>query len=107
QIKTTLLNLELKRTELLSKFTPDYRPVQEVEAEIAQAREALEKAERTPSREETTDRDNTHEWLVGELARARAELSTLQARLAANSEIVKTYREHVRHLNETDRKSVV
>jgi len=101
QMKTTLLNLELKRTELLSKFTPEYRPVQEVEAQIAQAREALENAERNPSREETTDRDNTHEWLVGELARSRAELSTLQARLAANSEIVKTYREQVRRLNET------
>ncbi len=101
QMKTTLLNLELKRTELLSKFNPEYRPVQEVEAQIAQAREALENAERNPSREETTDRDNTHEWLVGELARARAELSTLQARLAANSEIVTTYREQVRHLNET------
>src|SRR6266516_3010314 len=101
QMKTTLLNLELKRTELLSKFTPEYRPVQELEAQIAQAREALENAERTPTREETTDRDNTHEWLVGELARARAELSTLQARLAANSEIVKTYRGQVRRLNET------
>src|SRR5438876_1100397 len=101
QMKTTLLNLELKRTELLSKFTPEYRPVQELEAQIAQAREALENAERTPTREETTDRDNTHEWLVGELARARAELSTLQARLTANSEIVKTYRGQVRRLNET------
>ncbi len=101
QMKTTLLNLELKRTELLSKFTPEYRPVQELEAQIAQAREALQNAERNPSREETTDRDNTHEWLVGELARARAELSTLQARLAANSEIVTTYREQVRRLNET------
>src|SRR5437667_9290889 len=101
QMKTTLLNLEMKRTELLTKFTPEYRPVQEVEAQIAQASEALENAERNPSREETTDRDNTHEWLVGELARARAELSTLQARLAANSEIVKTYRGQVRRLNET------
>ena len=101
QMETTLLNLELKRTELLSKFTPEYRPVQEVEAQIAQAREALETAKRNPSREETTDRDNTHEWLMGELARSRAELSTLQARLAASSEIVKTYREQVRRLNET------
>src|SRR5207247_4042933 len=87
QMKTTLLSLELKRTELLSKFSPDYRPVQEVEAQITQVREALENAEKNPMREETTDRDNTHEWVVGELAKARAELATLQARVKAGSEL--------------------
>ncbi len=101
QMKTTLLTLELKRTELLSKFAPDYRPVQEVEAQIAQTREALENAEKNPMREETTDRDNTHEWVVGELAKGRAELATLQARVAASSELVNTYREQARHLNTT------
>jgi len=101
QMKTTLLNLELKRTELLSKFAPDYRPVQEVEAQIAQAREALQSAEQNPVREETTDRDTTHEWLVGELAKARAELSTLHARVTASSQVVSTYREQARQLNTT------
>jgi uncharacterized protein involved in exopolysaccharide biosynthesis len=35
QLRSTLLNLELKRTELLGKFAPDYRPVQEEEEKIA------------------------------------------------------------------------
>src|SRR2546428_11932867 len=97
QVKSTLLNLELKRSELLGKFAPDYRPVQEVEAQIAQAREALESAEKNPAREETTDRDTTHEWVMGELAKTRAELSTLQARVTASSQIVSRYREQASH----------
>ena len=35
QLKTTLLNLQLKRTELLQKFEPSYRLVQEVDTQIA------------------------------------------------------------------------
>lgn len=100
QMKSTLLTLELKRTELLSKFAPDYRPVQEVEAQIAQTREALANAKTL--REETTDRDTTHEWLTGELAKARAELSALQGRVTATSGIVDTYRKQVRRLNEME-----
>jgi uncharacterized protein involved in exopolysaccharide biosynthesis len=101
QLKSTLLNLELKRTELLSKFAPDYRPVQELEAEIAQAREALTNAESNPVREETTDRDATHEWLTSELAKARPELTALKARVAETSQIVDAYRKQARTLNET------
>src|SRR5262249_52441983 len=36
QLKATLLNLGLKRTELLTKYAPTYRLVQEVDAQIAQ-----------------------------------------------------------------------
>jgi uncharacterized protein involved in exopolysaccharide biosynthesis len=100
QMKSTLLNLELKRTELLSKFAPDYRPVQDIEAQIAQTREALANAEKNQMREETTDRDTTHEWLTAELAKARAELSALQGRFTATSQIVDAYRAQVRRLNE-------
>ena len=102
QLKSTLLNLELKRSELLSKFTSDYRPVQEVETQIAQAREALAREENDPVREETTDRDTTHEWLVGELAKARAELTALRARETATSQIVTTYRAQAGQLSQTE-----
>jgi uncharacterized protein involved in exopolysaccharide biosynthesis len=101
QLRTTLLSLELKRTELLNKFTPDYRPVQEVEAEIAQAREALQNALNNPVREETTDRDTTHEMIKTELARARADLRAQQAKVESTSQVVDQYREQARKLNET------
>src|SRR6266850_127688 len=102
QVKSTLLNLELKRSELLNKFTPDYRPVQELETQIAQAREALAKEEKDPVREETTDRDTTHDWIVGELTKARAELTALRARATATSQIVNTYRAQAGQLNQTE-----
>jgi uncharacterized protein involved in exopolysaccharide biosynthesis len=102
QMRTTLLNLELKRTELLSKFAPDYRPVQEIEEQIAQTRQALENAEKNPVREETTDRDATHEMLKSELAKSRADLRALQAKVASMSETVDSYRDQARRLNETE-----
>jgi uncharacterized protein involved in exopolysaccharide biosynthesis len=92
QMKSTLLNLELKRTELLTKFEPTYRPVQEVETQIAQAHAAIVEAEKNPTREETTDLDSTHEWLKEELAKARAELATLEARSTEISRITGEYR---------------
>jgi uncharacterized protein involved in exopolysaccharide biosynthesis len=102
QLKSTLLNLELKRTELLSQYAPDYRPVQDIETQIAQARQALDNAEKNPVREETTDRDATHEWLKSELARSRAELSGLKAKVAETAQIVDGYDAQAGKLNETE-----
>jgi len=99
QLYSTLLTLELKRTELLSKFDPSYRPVQEVEGEIAQTRSAIVAAENHPLRDETTDRDQTFEWLKGELAKARTELAALEARAAATQRIVRAYRENASQLD--------
>jgi uncharacterized protein involved in exopolysaccharide biosynthesis len=99
QLHTTLLNLELKRTELLSKYEPSYRPVQEVEAEIAQTRSAIAAAESHPLRDETTDQNQTFEWLNNELAKARAELAAQEARAAAIERIVHTYRETANQLD--------
>ena len=99
QLHSTLLTLELKRTELLSKFAPSYRPVQEVEAEIVQTRSAIAAAENQPLRDETTDRDQTFEWLKGELAKARTELAALEARAAATQRIVRAYRDNASQLD--------
>ena len=41
QLKSTLLNLQLKRTELLTKYEPTYRLVQEVDQQIADAKNAI------------------------------------------------------------------
>jgi uncharacterized protein involved in exopolysaccharide biosynthesis len=41
QLKSTLLNLQLKRTELLTKYEPTYRLVQEVDQQIADAKSAI------------------------------------------------------------------
>ena len=100
QLNSTLLSLELKRTELLTKFEPSYRLVQEVDTQIAQAKASITDAQNTPFREEVTDRDPTYEWLRAELAKAKTELAGLQARAAATSQIVGAYREKARELTQ-------
>jgi uncharacterized protein involved in exopolysaccharide biosynthesis len=100
ELKSTLLTLELQRTELLSKFTPTYRPVQEVEAKIAQTRAAITAAETNPLSNEVTDRDPTYEWIRAELAKARSELKALEARATATTKTIAAYRENSRRLNQ-------
>src|SRR5882757_1733250 len=92
RMKSKLLELELKRTELLTKFEPTYRPVQEVEEQITQTKAAIESAEKAPLRDETTDRDPTYEALRSELAKAKTELAATQARTVATSSLIRTYR---------------
>jgi uncharacterized protein involved in exopolysaccharide biosynthesis len=99
QLQSTLLSLELKRTDLLSKFDPSYRPVQEVEAEIAQTRAAIAAAQNQPLRDETTDRNQTFEWINSELAKARADLAAQQARAGAMDRIVRAYRANATQLD--------
>ncbi len=96
QLRATLLTLEQKRTELLGKFEPTYRPVQELQSQIAQTRLAIASAEKSQLHEETTDRDPTYEWNRGELAKTEADLAGLQARAQAIGLAVQSYQEKAR-----------
>jgi uncharacterized protein involved in exopolysaccharide biosynthesis len=100
QLRSTLLTLQMKRTELLSKYVPTYRPVQEVEKQIAQTQAALEDAQSRPLREETTDRDPTHQWMEGELAKARAEQFGLSAKASSLRTSITQYQQRAEDLNE-------
>jgi uncharacterized protein involved in exopolysaccharide biosynthesis len=100
QLKSTLLTLELKRTELLTKFAPDYLPVREVEKQIAQTETAIAAADKNPFHERTTDSDPTYAWLREELAKNRAQLIALRARAQALAPVVETYRAKARSLDE-------
>lgn len=103
-MRSRLLELELKRTELLTKFEPTYRPVQEVEEQIAQTKAAITAAEKAPLRDETTDRDPTYEALRSELAKSKTELAATQARAGATSSLIRTYRSESEQL---DRKELL
>jgi uncharacterized protein involved in exopolysaccharide biosynthesis len=102
QIRSDLLTLELKRTELLGKFEPSYRPVQEVDAQIAQTRATLAAAEKSQLHDETTDRDPTYEWVREELAKSMTDLASLQARAGATAVTVRSYRENARSLEQNE-----
>jgi uncharacterized protein involved in exopolysaccharide biosynthesis len=100
QFKSTLLNLELKRTELLTKYEPTYQLVQEVDQQIADAKKAISAEESKPVREETTDQNPNYQWIRAELTKGHAELSGLKARAETASSIAGQYREAARHLDE-------
>jgi uncharacterized protein involved in exopolysaccharide biosynthesis len=79
-MKTHLLELQLKRTELLSRFEPSYRLVQEVEKEIAETRAEIAGEALTPVQDETTDKDPNYEWARMEMEKAQVQWDGLRAR---------------------------
>ena len=80
KMKTHLLELQLKRTELLSRFEPSYRLVQEVEQEIAETRASIAAEALTPVRDETTDKDPNYEWARMEMEKDQVQRDGLRAR---------------------------
>lgn len=101
QLKSTLLNLELKRTELLTKFEPTYRLVQEVDLQIADTKSAISAEESKPIRDETTDQNPDYEWVRAELTKAQADLSGLKARAAAAASIAESYHVSAQRLEQS------
>jgi len=99
-LKSSLLDLQLKRTELLTKFEPNHRLVQEVEQQIAQAQAAIAAESASPVRDETTDKDTHYEWAKSELEKAQVQLKALQARAAATAAQDAAYRITARQLGE-------
>jgi uncharacterized protein involved in exopolysaccharide biosynthesis len=81
-LKGRLLEMQLKRTELLKLYEPSYRLVREVDEQIAQAQATIAVETESPLREETTEKDSHYEWAKAELEKAQVEDSALQAREA-------------------------
>ena len=101
QLKGTLLTLELKRSDLLSKYQPDYRPVQELTEQITQTRAAIQHELSSPMGDVTTDLDPTHEMIRSDLAKAQTELAGYKAREAETQDIVNNYMARARDLDES------
>lgn len=101
QLKSTLLTLELKRTELLTKYQPGYRLVQEVDKQLADTRSAIAAEESKPLREQTTDRNPTYSWINEELAKAKSDYSALQARATATQAVVGIYQSRAQKLEQS------
>jgi uncharacterized protein involved in exopolysaccharide biosynthesis len=80
QMKTTLLSQELKRSDMISKYQPDYRPVQELEKEIGETRAAI--AAEKPLSDVSTDQNPTSVWIRSESVKAQADLQGYQAKAA-------------------------
>jgi len=98
-LKSQLLQLELKRSDLLQKFTPQYPLVIEVDTELAQVRKALADAEGAPLAAQTTDANPTHQWLRNEAARVQTEKDALGARAASLRRTIDAYSAKARRLD--------
>jgi uncharacterized protein involved in exopolysaccharide biosynthesis len=91
-LKSSLLDLQLKRTQLLTKFVPTHRLVQEVDQQIAEAEAAIAAESAAPVRDETTDKNSHYEWAKLELERSRVQLKALEARAGATAVQESAYR---------------
>jgi uncharacterized protein involved in exopolysaccharide biosynthesis len=100
KMKSRLLELELKRTELLTKFEPSYRLVQEVDRQIADTRASIAQENLAPVRDQTTERDPNHAWAEAELLKAQVELHALGARARATGTLLTNYRETAHQLGD-------
>ena len=78
KLKSKLLELQLRRTELMTKFQPSYRLVQEIDLQITQAKSAIEAEDLKPLRDETTEQDPDYEWAHSEKLKNQVELQALE-----------------------------
>jgi uncharacterized protein involved in exopolysaccharide biosynthesis len=102
QLKGTLLGLQLKRTELLNKYDPHYRLVENINAEIETAQSMLDAQARAPVREDTSSINPTRLAIETELAKATAQLTGLRDKASQLSRS-SAYLEHsVQDLAEKD-----
>jgi polysaccharide biosynthesis protein PslE len=93
-LEGTLANLELKRTDMAAHFAADYRPLQELEAQIAQARAQVKAIREAPLREDTSDVNPAYQWVAAELVKCRADLAALRGKAIATTKNVQLYRDN-------------
>jgi uncharacterized protein involved in exopolysaccharide biosynthesis len=90
-LKARMLEQELKRTELLTKFEPTHPLVKEQEEKIAQTMAVIAVEAANPLRDETTDKDKNYEWAKSELQQAQVQLRGLEAKASATAAQVSAY----------------
>jgi uncharacterized protein involved in exopolysaccharide biosynthesis len=100
ELQTQLVTLELKHTEMTSKFAPTYRPLLDLEKQIQDVKNAIEDAQKTPMVEQTTDTNPADDWLKVELAKAHSDLASLQAGTSAKEQAVQQYQTMVLDLDQ-------
>src|SRR2546425_4652182 len=80
RLNTMIVELQNRRTQLLTKFRPDDRLVREIDDQIRNTHEALTRAEGKTAVEEATDLNPLRQMLETELSRARLDQTGARAR---------------------------
>jgi uncharacterized protein involved in exopolysaccharide biosynthesis len=91
-LEASLLESQVKRTQLLAKFNDSYPLVREADEEIAQTQAAIAQAKQMIYKNETTDRDPTREFLRQDYARTQADLASQKATAVATANSLKSLR---------------
>jgi uncharacterized protein involved in exopolysaccharide biosynthesis len=100
EMKSRLLDLQLKRTDLLAKFQPSYRVVTEIDQQIAETKTAIAAEAQSPVRDVTTQQDPNREWGQAELVKSRVEIHALEARGSASGVVLSDYRTSAHQLGD-------
>lgn len=98
RLNTMLVELQNRRTQLLTKFRPDDRLVMEVDEQIRTTRQALAKAEQQTSVEQATDLNPLRQTLETELSRARLDQAGALARRATLAGQLRDYQDSLKKL---------
>ena len=98
RLNTMMVELQNKRTELLTKFKPSDRLVKEVDQQIQTTRAALEKAISQTATEQATDLNPLRQTLDTELARARVDQAGAASRRASLASQVQDYERQLSRL---------
>ena len=103
QLNANLLASQNKRTELLTRYDPNYPLVQDVDQQIAQTQAAIAAAQKTRYMTESTDLDPTFEALREDHSRTQADRAAQVANLAATKRSIKNMQAQ---LVDLDRQSI-
>jgi len=91
RMNTLIVELQNRRTQLLTKFRSDDRLVKEVDQQLKNTRAALDKASKETATEQSTDLNPLRQSLETELARGRVDQAGATGRREMLAEQVKQY----------------
>jgi uncharacterized protein involved in exopolysaccharide biosynthesis len=103
QLNETLLELQTKRTGLLTRYDPSYPLVQDIDQQIAQTNTSIAAAEKARYNSESTDVDPTFEALREDRSKTQADRAAQSATLIATRRSIKNMQAQ---LVDLDRQSI-
>ncbi len=92
-LKSTLQELETRRTDLLTKYQPTYRLVKEVDKQIAQLQAAIAAEGQNPVKQVSSNENPTYLLLQAELVKANTDLKGYAAKSRATAPVVEAYKQ--------------
>jgi uncharacterized protein involved in exopolysaccharide biosynthesis len=98
RMRTALLELRNKRTDLLTNLLPDNRQVQDLDQQISDTSKSLAEAEREVSVENVTGANPLWQSMSGDIARLNIQEAADAARRSALQQQVRLYDEQLVHL---------